>query len=231
MWEGFAPRPKGGRFFLRWNVRIVALSDTHGQHRRIHVPDGDVLIHCGDVDCSPDDFGAWLGDLPHTHILLTWGNHDRFAERAPHETAAVLRHAAQREIHVLVGESTTVDGKTFYGAPYSNPFGRWAFMPTEGEQFNLYRAIPDGADVVFSHGPPLGWGDRITSGEHVGSLALRDRLWHVRPRAVFCGHIHEAHGRYEIDWGPDALRATTLYNVSVLDANYRVRHPCTVVDL
>lgn len=212
-------------------MRIVALSDTHARHRQISVPDGDVLIHCGDVDSGLEDFGSWLGDLPHRHILLTWGNHDRGAERNPHEAATILRRAAQREVHILVSETVTIDGKTFYGAPYSNPFGNWAFMPSEGGQFNLYQSIPENADVVFNHGPPLGYGDRIVSGKHVGSLALRDRLWHVRPRLVFCGHIHEAYGRYDIDWGPDALRATTLYNVSGLDEKYRVTNPCTVVDL
>jgi hypothetical protein len=30
-------------------VRFVVLSDTHNQHDRITVPDGDVLLHLGDV--------------------------------------------------------------------------------------------------------------------------------------------------------------------------------------
>jgi len=29
-------------------VRIVCLSDTHGRHARLSVPDGDILIHAGD---------------------------------------------------------------------------------------------------------------------------------------------------------------------------------------
>lgn len=212
-------------------MRIVALSDTHGRHRQIDVPDGDVLIHCGDVACGLEDFGAWLGEQPHKHILITWGNRDKACARNPHEAAAIVRRAAECEVHILVNESVTIDGKIFYGAPYSNPFCNWAFMPTEGEQFNLYQAIPYDADVVFNHGPPLGYGDRVVSGQSVGSLALRNRLWSVRPRYVFCGHIHEAYGQYEIDWGPDSLSETTVYNVSVLDEKYRVVSPCTVVDL
>lgn len=214
-------------------MRIVALSDTHGRHRQIDVPAGDVLIHCGDVDCNGDldEFGAWLGDLPHTHILMTWGNHDKQAAQNPHEAAALVRRAADREVHILVNESVTIEGKIFHGAPYSNPFCGWPFMPTEGEQFNLYRAIPDDADVVFNHGPPLGYGDRVVAGQHVGSLALRDRLWHVRPSLVFCGHIHEAYGRYVVGYTPLDTVETTVYNVSVLDEKYRVKHPCTVVDL
>jgi predicted phosphodiesterase len=29
-------------------VRIVCISDTHGQHANLSVPDGDILIHAGD---------------------------------------------------------------------------------------------------------------------------------------------------------------------------------------
>jgi hypothetical protein len=30
------------------NLRIVCLSDTHGLHRGVTIPNGDVLIHAGD---------------------------------------------------------------------------------------------------------------------------------------------------------------------------------------
>jgi hypothetical protein len=30
-------------------LRLVCISDTHNQHRKIKVPDGDVLIHAGDI--------------------------------------------------------------------------------------------------------------------------------------------------------------------------------------
>jgi 3',5'-cyclic AMP phosphodiesterase CpdA len=29
-------------------MRIVAISDTHGSHRSLQIPDGDVLVHAGD---------------------------------------------------------------------------------------------------------------------------------------------------------------------------------------
>lgn len=30
-------------------VRFVCISDTHNRHKSLHVPDGDVLIHAGDI--------------------------------------------------------------------------------------------------------------------------------------------------------------------------------------
>lgn len=211
-------------------MRIVALSDTHGKHNQIAVPDGDVLIHCGDITirdqrATLESFGRWLGTQPHQHILVTWGNHDTVAEESPIEAEQIVQYAAGCEIRFLVNRSITIGGRVFYGAPYSNPFGDWAFMPSEAEQDNLFRAIPANADVVFTHGPPLGFGDRIVSGRQVGSAALRRRLLEVRPRYAFCGHIHEAYGGYETPWGGSVI------NCSVLDERYRVAHAPVVVDL
>jgi predicted phosphodiesterase len=31
------------------SLRIVVISDTHSRHRHIVVPDGDVLVHAGDL--------------------------------------------------------------------------------------------------------------------------------------------------------------------------------------
>ena len=30
-------------------MRIVAISDTHGLHDTLTIPDGDVLVHAGDI--------------------------------------------------------------------------------------------------------------------------------------------------------------------------------------
>jgi hypothetical protein len=31
------------------SLKIVCISDTHGKHRNLKVPDGDVLVHAGDI--------------------------------------------------------------------------------------------------------------------------------------------------------------------------------------
>lgn len=56
-------------------MRIVYISDTHGFHERLVVPDGDVLIHAGDF-CDGRDAGAvsrfarWLEAQPHQHKIV-----------------------------------------------------------------------------------------------------------------------------------------------------------------
>ena len=62
-------------------LRIVCISDTHGMHRMLLVPPGDVLIHAGDITMRGEedkikDFDAWLGELPHKHKIVICGNHD-----------------------------------------------------------------------------------------------------------------------------------------------------------
>lgn len=53
-------------------LRIIAISETHGLHKQITVPDGDVLVHAGDLTARGQHkelaaFNAWLEGLPHRH--------------------------------------------------------------------------------------------------------------------------------------------------------------------
>jgi len=63
-------------------VRLVLMSDRHEQHRRVEVPDGDLLIVAGDFtyfdssQFSVRDFDEWLHTRPHKHKVLTLGNHE-----------------------------------------------------------------------------------------------------------------------------------------------------------
>ena len=62
--------------------RIVCISDTHGLHRKVAVPGGDLLIHAGDFMRTGTsleeiaDFNGWLGEQPHPHKIVVAGNHD-----------------------------------------------------------------------------------------------------------------------------------------------------------
>jgi predicted phosphodiesterase len=31
------------------DIKIVCISDTHGLHRNLSIPEGDILIHAGDI--------------------------------------------------------------------------------------------------------------------------------------------------------------------------------------
>ena len=63
-------------------IRVVCLSDTHGSHKQVALPDGDILVHSGDVTMRGElkamhSFNAWMGrQSSFTFKLVVPGNHD-----------------------------------------------------------------------------------------------------------------------------------------------------------
>merc|ERR1711959_522536 len=80
-WPSQPPRPRREPLGLK----VVACSDTHGKHRDVTVPEGDVFIHAGDFtefgkEEDVLDFNEWLGELPHKHKFVINGNHENNAK-------------------------------------------------------------------------------------------------------------------------------------------------------
>ena len=179
---------------------FVAISDTHGYHDRLEVPDGDVLIHGGDLTKhgrleDVEAFDRWLAGLPHRHKIVIAGNHDFCFQHRPREARALLRHAIYLE-----DRAVEVEGVKFYGSPWQPEFFDWAFnLPRGPALAAVWAKIPDDTQVLITHGPPLGIGDLTHRGPHVGCEDLLRRVRQVRPRLHVFGHIHEAAGRFDVD--------------------------------
>ena len=85
--------------------------------------------------------------------------------------------------------------------------------------------IPEGTDVVLTHGPPLGHGDLCKSGLRAGCLDLLDELQsRVKPKFHCFGHIHEG-------FGATTDGQTTFLNASTCTINYRWDNPALCFDL
>ena len=59
-------------------LRLVCVSDTHGRHRNVNVPPGDILIHAGDFthfgkEKDVVDFNEWLGEQDFKHRIVING--------------------------------------------------------------------------------------------------------------------------------------------------------------
>ena len=177
-------------------MRIVCISDTHGWHRKLELPDGDVLIHAGDI-CRDrktarellEDFDDWLGEQPYAERIVVAGNHDvPFEEtRTPH---ALLKNA-----RYLQDEEINLGGLRFYGTPWQPWFYDWAFnWPEDESLMPIWNQIPSHVDVLITHTPPQFVLDRTWKGKHAGCPELTNALKRIQPRLHIFGHIHESAG-------------------------------------
>lgn len=177
------------------STTIVVISDTHGRHREVEVPDGDILIHAGDFTGSGtlsgvDNVNDWLGTLPHDHKLVVAGNCDPCCEENPDEVRERLTNA-----QYLQDDAVEIDGIRFWGSPWQPKFLNMSFNLPRGEALaEKWEMIPDDTDVLITHGPPRGILDRTSRGEEVGDRALLTRVTELRPAYHVFGHVHESSG-------------------------------------
>jgi len=203
-------------------MRIVAMADTHNQHERIHVPDGDVLVHAGDL-CGWGDLdeldaaGAWLSALPHAIKIVVAGNHDWAFARHPIDA----RRCFADDVVYLQDSGADPGGLRVWGSPWQPRFNDWAFnLPRGAALAEKWALIPDGTELLITHGPPYGVGDAVTARRHEGCSNLRERVAMIRPRLHLFGHIHEDRGAWRHG-------STVFANVTVDEG----RLPPMVIDL
>ena len=204
-------------------MRLVLISDTHNQQEKIALPKGDVLVHSGDftmrgTEAEVTAFGQWLDRQPFEHQVIVAGNHDFFFERDPEAARALLPSRAT----YLFESETNIGGLRLWGAPWQPWFLDWAFNLQRGAEIAAkWALIPEGLDVLITHGPPAGIGDRTWRGESVGCEDLLRAMKRARPRLSVFGHIHEGYGFHEGDKA----------NPSICDEKYRVVNDPIVIDL
>ena len=178
-------------------MRIVIISDTHNQHHLlggdgkdglIPVPDGDVLIHLGDV-CDKGkvehlrSFAPWFNALPHKHKLIIQGNHDRNF-KDPSQLDLKKELCSIDRCQLLLDQTADIDGVRFYGTSWeaseADDFTAW---PKEHE----HEVPPVPIDILLTHLGPHG-----VRGN--GSwLLLNEIVRRAIPLHLF-GHNHTSRG-------------------------------------
>lgn len=100
-------------------MKIISISDSHTYHRQLEIPDGDVLIHAGDITFKGEidvliDFNNWLGEQKSkfSHILCIAGNHDIIYETKNAYARSLITNGTY-----LQDSSIVIDGIKFYGSP------------------------------------------------------------------------------------------------------------------
>jgi 3',5'-cyclic AMP phosphodiesterase CpdA len=205
-------------------MRIVCVSDTHFVPKDLVTPDGDVLVHAGDLTYNGSTrqirkVGEWLASLPHKHKVVIAGNHDFGFQQRYAEAREALG-----DVTYLQDSSCEIDSAKFWGSPWSLRFFDWAFQLDSFNAEAHWAKIPEGTDVLVTHGPPLRILDRTPRGDYVGDQDLLNRVRAVRPRVHVFGHIHDAHGTVEDD-------GITFVNAAICDEAYQHTWGPVVVDL
>lgn len=223
-------------------MRVVLISDTHEHHREIKMPDGDILIHAGDFTYTGEkpaveDFNAWLGKLPYRHKVVIAGNHELTFWRHPELYEPLLTNCVY-----LKDSGIEIESVKIWGSPWTPEFGNWAFMKKRGpELYEHWQQIPAGLDLLVSHGPPYGVGDKIPpfveigagwgkvsaprSSQNVGDTDLRKAIEEKKPLYHICGHIHYSYGNYFLN------EHTRVVNASICDESYAPTNKPVVIDL
>ena len=206
-------------------MRLVVISDNHGLHNRIdHLPDGDVLVHAGDIMNSgyePEDiwsFNSWLEKQSFKSCVVIGGNHDRYFQNSPEQARALLTNATYLE-----NSGITIAGVSFWGSPYTPEFLNWAFMYPRGKAKQYWDQIPYNLDVLITHGPPHGILDQTTpSSEHLGCKELLKAVKEKKPKVHIFGHIHGGAGTFDNG-------VTRFVNAAYLNERYKPMPPAGTV--
>lgn len=208
-------------------MKIILISDTHTFHNQVQVPEGDILIHAGDMGLrgNPQEIQPcldWLNAQPHKHVVAIAGNHDWAFQKWP-------EHLSLGRIIYLEDSGVGIDGTFFYGSPVQPEFCNWAFNVARGPSIKKHwDMIPTGTDVLITHGPPRGIGDQSAPHLHsecLGCDDLFEAVERVNPKIHVFGHIHGGYGKTQFGSG------TTFYNAAVCNEAYKVANKPWVVEL
>lgn len=220
-------------------TKFVCISDTHSQLKYVNIPDGDILLHSGDLtgrggiqETSREVYEISKHRQRFKAIVLIEGNHDRLGEFNP---TAMDQMCLDSGITLLRDTSTTIEGFKFYGSPYTPEFHNWAFNLPRGQALkDKWSLIPDDTQILMTHCPPMGILDNVQRYdavaakweiEHAGCANLYNRIQDLKylKLSVF-GHLHANHGQFQIG-------NTTFINASTCTEKYNPSNPPIVIDL
>ena len=204
------------------SLKFVFISDTHGRHNEIKVPDGDFLIFCGDM-CPRgsisdiQEFAQFLKKLPHKYKIVIAGNHDKpfEDERRAHAEELITSTGA----FYLNDSGVEIEKIKIWGSPIQPWFLDWAFNRHRGEEIKKHwDKIPSDTNLLITHGPPYGILDQTERGEKTGCKDLFKKVKKIKPKVHAFGHIHEGYGKI-------TKSKTTFINASNLNARYQATNP------
>ncbi len=207
-------------------MKIVFISDTHGFHHQLNELEGDLIIHAGDVtsrgkEAEVVDFLTWFGELKFDYKIFIAGNHDFFFEKV---SLNILDELIPKNVIYLNDSGISIDDINIWGSPIQPWFHDWAFNKKRGSEIKKHwDIIPNNTDILITHGPPFGIGDKTVYQSNVGCEDLLEKVAVLKPKIHVFGHIHE-------DYGIKEKNGTKFINASVLNVRYQMVNPPIVLN-
>ena len=185
-------------------MQILIISDIHGSpegvYKYLENNSVDKIIVTGDVtDFGPEDlFIEILDKLSIDHdVYALMGNCD------PENAITLLDKSGATNIHdnVVKMDNVVLVG---FGGSNTTPFD----TIHEYDDEILYKELikydkelsSENYTILVTHAPPLDTNaDKIESGVHVGSSAIRKIVEKTQPTLNICGHVHESIGKDSIN--------------------------------
>lgn len=199
-------------------MRILCASDLHGDvesAKRLSDSftdeDVDLVLYAGDFTTfGPAGYAAEIVDSLRK-ITTTYAVHGNC------DPQYIIRLLEEKDVS-LHNRWRKFMGYNLFG------FGSSNFTPSRDGNVNFEEEIREGLGAVKSkenmilltHAPPMDTRlDRIHSGKHIGSVALRGFIEEHQPLLAVCGHIHEARG-------VDKIGGTAMVNPGTADTGYAI---------
>ncbi len=170
-------------------MKLIFISDTHGCHRELDLPKGDIIIHAGDL-CNQgnqahiDDFLEWYSALDFEYRIFIHGNHDRDLHQ---NNIPIIPENIPENITYLNNSFIHIQGLKIWGSPFQE----------EDDEMG-WEQIADDSDIIITHNPPYEILDKAPSGNLRGSKKLRERIHQIQPKLHLFGHIHFSYGQIKI---------------------------------
>ncbi len=212
-------------------TKIVCISDTHCQLSQVKIPDGDILVHCGDWTMLGEQqeiiaFGKHLRKLPHKVKIILPGNHDLTFDKNHekyHKDRLKWLNMDDRTV-LLINEAMIIEGISFYATslvqPIGNPYRTWGFEANETYKLEKYSKVTYPIDILLSHSPPRG----IMDGNNYGCKAIKYLVDTTQPKYHIFGHCHEGYGTAKIG-------DTTFVNASICTRQYTATNKPIVIEV
>ena len=214
-------------------MKIVAISDTHNRHKKLEIPECDLLIHAGDFTSfgykhEIEDFAKWINKQSAKNVVIVPGNHELYFENGLPLSKEWIKDNCPNA-HLLIEESVEIEGIKIYGSPITPWFHDWAWNRHPQQITKHWNNIPEDTKILITHSPPYGILDETTyaNGDpkpgFLGCPQLLKRVQEIKPDLHFFGHIHAGYGEKHID-------GTSYYNCSNCDETYCPSNSPTVVE-